>query len=161
MVCLTLLLVFLKFRTQGTKNLLTNADCSTNTKIILLLRQNSLKKQTFFCAAIFHPLWAKVLKSETISFPYFSPKDSKNLTSLDIELWELGAKRGLNRVYKWKEIPKKLFSPRRIYTLYEQKLSNLRQLLFITFPQGFRKSKQFGHWPLESGGKRPVNGMRK
>ena len=42
---------------------------------------------------------------------------------------------------------------RRFYTLYEQKLSNLRSLLFITFPKGFRKSQKFEHWTLGSGGK--------
>ena len=42
------------------------------------------------------------------------------------------------------------------YTLYEQKLSNLRPLLSITFPQGFKKSKKFGHWNSRSGGKKTV-----
>ena len=36
----------------------------------------------------------------------------------------------------------------------EQKFSNLRPLLSITFPQGFRKSKKFGHWTLRSEGKK-------
>ena len=35
-----------------------------------------------------------------------------------------------------------------------QKFLNLRPLLSITFPQVFRKSKKFGHWTLESGGKK-------
>ena len=39
------------------------------------------------------------------------------------------------------------------YTLYEQKFSNMRPLFSITFPQGFQKSKKFGHWTLGSGGK--------
>ena len=39
-------------------------------------------------------------------------------------------------------------------TLYEQMFSNLRPLLPITFPQGFPKSKKFGHWTLGSGGKK-------
>ena len=43
---------------------------------------------------------------------------------------------------------------RRLYTLYEQKFSNLRHLLSNTFPQGFRKSKKFGHWTFRSGGKK-------
>jgi hypothetical protein len=37
----------------------------------------------------------------------------------------------------------------------------LRALLSITFPQGFGKSKKFGHWTLGSGKKRPLNGVRK
>ena len=33
-------------------------------------------------------------------------------------------------------------------------ISDLRPLLPITFPQGLRKSKIFGHWTLGSGGKK-------
>ena len=44
--------------------------------------------------------------------------------------------------------------PLQFYTLYEQKISNLRPLLFVTFPQEFRKSKKFGHWTSGSGGKK-------
>ena len=43
--------------------------------------------------------------------------------------------------------------PLRFYTLYEQKFSNLRPLLSITFPKGFRKSKKIGHWTLGKGEK--------
>ena len=46
-------------------------------------------------------------------------------------------------------------------TLYRQKISNLRPLLSTTFPQGFWKSKKFGHWNLESGEKRRLNGVNK
>ena len=42
----------------------------------------------------------------------------------------------------------------KFYTIYEQKFSNLRPLLSITFPQGSWKSKKFGHWTLGSGGKK-------
>ena len=70
-----------------------NADSSTNTKKILLVRQNLPKKIHFFFA------------------------------------WQL-------------------------YTNYEQKFANLRPPLFLTFPQGFQKSKKFGHWTLGSGGKK-------
>ena len=45
-----------------------------------------------------------------------------------------------------------------IYPLYDKKLSNLRPLLTITFPQGFKKSKRFGHWTWA---KRAFNGVRK
>ena len=55
---------------------------------------------------------------------------------------------------KEEKIRKKLFSSRRFNTLYEQKFSNLRPLLPITFPQGFRISKKFGHWTSGSGGKK-------
>ena len=46
---------------------------------------------------------------------------------------------------------KKKKNARRFYTLYEQKYLNLRPLLSISFPQGFRQSKKFGHWTLGSG----------
>ena len=54
-----------------------------------------------------------------------------------------------------KKICKIMFSPRRFYTLHEQKLSN------IVFPQGFKISKKFGHWTLGSGKKRPISKVRK
>ena len=50
------LLIRKKSRTWETKQLSTDADSSTNTKKILVVRQNLLQKQTFFCAAILHPL---------------------------------------------------------------------------------------------------------
>ena len=37
---------------------------------------------------------------------------------------------------------------------FEQKFYNLRPLLTITFPQGFRISIKFGHWTSGSGGKK-------
>ena len=50
-------------------------------------------------------------------------KDSKNLKSLDIVLWEVGAKRRLNRVNKLIKIRKIFFKKivEAIFTLYEQK----------------------------------------
>ena len=48
----------------------------------------------------------------------------------------------------------KLFFVRPFFTLYEQKCSNLRPLLSITFPKKFRKSKKFGHWTSGSKGKK-------
>ena len=47
------------------------------------------EKQTFFCAAILHPLGRKVFKSETTSFHFFSPRESKKF---GVELWEVGGK---------------------------------------------------------------------
>ena len=41
-----------------------------------------------------------------------------------------------------------------IYTFYEQKFSNLRAHLSISFPKGFQKSKKFEHWTLANGGKK-------
>ena len=46
---------------------------------------------------------------------------------------------------------KKTFFARRFLTIFKQKCSNLRQLLSITFPQGFRISKNIGNSTLGSG----------
>jgi hypothetical protein len=54
------------------------------------------------------------------------------------------------------KIRKKLFFPRHFYTIFEEKFSNMRPLFFITFPQGFQISKNFGHWTSGSVGKRTV-----
>ena len=54
------------------------------------------------------------------------------------------------------EFVKNFFATQRFYTLYEQKFSNVRQLISNTFPKGFQKSKKFGHWTLGSGGKKNV-----
>ena len=58
------------------------------------------QKKTFFCAAIFDNFQTKMFKSETTSFPYFSPKNSESLKILDIRLREVGAKRRLNGTSK-------------------------------------------------------------
>ena len=42
----------------------------------------------------------------------------------------------------------------RFETILEEKCSNLRPFLFITFPQGLRIFKNFGHPTLGSGGKK-------
>ena len=48
------------------------------------------------------------------------------------------------------------FFARQFQTTSIQKISNLRPLLFITFPQGFRISKNIGHPTSGSGGKKTV-----
>ena len=67
-----------------------------------------------------------------------------------------GGKKTFKRSEQMKKIPKKLFLPRRFYTIFQQKSSNLRPLLSITFPQGFRISKKFGHWTSGCGSKKTV-----
>ena len=117
---------------------------------------NKWKKsvKNFFRRGDFTPFMSKSFQIWDHFFPLLFPKDSENLKSLDIGLWEVGAKRRLNGVNKWKKICKKLFSPRWFHTLYELKFSILWPLLSITFPQGFQKSKKFGHWTSRSGGKK-------
>ena len=50
----------------------------------------------------------------------------------------------------------KLFFARGFQTTFEQKCSNVRPLLSITFPQGFRISKNIGHPTSGNGGKKTV-----
>ena len=131
-----------------------------HTKKILLVRQNSQKK-LFFWRGNFTHFLSKSFQIWDYLFPLLFPNDPENLTSLDIRLYEVGAKRRLNGVKKWKKSVKKNSSPRRFYTFYEQKFSNLRPLLSFTFPQGFQKSKEFGHWISGSGDKKTVNRSEK
>ena len=65
----------------------------------------------------------------------------------------MGAKIRLNRVNnRRKESVKTYFLPRQFCTLYEQQFSNLRSLLFITFPKRFekylKKSLHIGLWEV-------------
>jgi hypothetical protein len=56
----------------------------------------------------------------------------------------VGAKRPLKKTEKRrrpKKVKKKTFFARRVKTIFKQKCSYLRPLLSITFPQGFRISK--------------------
>ena len=110
--------------------------------------------------AILHPL-GFISKSFQIWDHFFRLlflKGSENLKSLNIGLQEVGTKKHLNGVNKWKNSVKKTFSPRQFYTFYEQKCSNLSQILtpflLTTFPKGFQKSKKCWHWTLRSGGKK-------
>ena len=59
-----------------------------------------------------------------------------------------------NPASKAKFVENQTFFARQFNTLYEQKYLNLRPLLSISYPQGFGKSKLFGHWTLGSGGKK-------
>ena len=101
-----------------------------------------------------------VFKSETTSFHHLSPRIPKIQKSLDIGLWEVGAKRRLDGVNKWKISVKKI-SLRRFYTLYEEIFLNLRIPLSVTFPQGFQKSQKLGHLTLGSRGKKTVKRSEK
>ena len=84
-----------KIHIRETKHLWTDADSSTDTKQILLVKQNSLKIKLIF--------------------------------------------------------------ERQFYTPYEQNYLNLRPFLSISYHQGFRKSKKFGHWTFGSGGNKTCN----
>ena len=82
-------------------------------------------------------------------FPLLFPKDSENL-----KRWEQT---------EWTNVKKKsheiLFTAAIWHPLWA-KVSNLRPLLLITFPQGFQKSKKIADWTLWRGGNRPLKGVR-
>ena len=90
----------IKFREMGTKKHLNGVN-----------KWKKSFKNFFFRRSDFTPFMRQVFKSETTSFHYFSPKDSENLKSLDIGLREVGVKRRLNGVNKWrrKKYVNKLF----------------------------------------------------
>ena len=75
---------------------MSDADRSTNNKKILLVRQ----KTNIFGGGHFTPFISKSFQILDHFFPILFPKDSENLTSLDIGLWEVGSKRHLNGVNK-------------------------------------------------------------
>ena len=86
------------------------------------------------------------------------------VSDLNIFVWKwskIAAQKKFKQSEKKKNKKLYFFLPLRFYTLYKQKFSNLRQILSITFPQGFRISKilDIGLW--EVGAKRPINGVRK
>ena len=52
-------------------------------------------------------------------------------------------------------------NPRHFYTIFEEKCSNMRPLLSITFPQGFKNLKKMDIGLFEVGAKRRSNEMNK
>ena len=110
----------------------------------------------------FTPFISKSFQIWDHCFPLFFPKDYKNPKSLDIGLQEVGVKRLFNGVNKLRKKSVKKVFQRQFYTLYEQKLTNLRPLLLLLFPQGFHKyKKKFGRWALGSEDKKTVKRSEK
>ena len=67
-----------------------------------------------------------------------------------------GGKKTFKRSEQMKKIRKKLFSPRRFYTLYEQKFSNP-----LLFPKESENLKSLDIGLREVGAKRRLNGVNK
>ena len=87
---------------RETKHLSTDADRSTDTKKNHASKAKFAKKQTFLCGDL-KPFSIKSFQIwDQSEPPLFFPKDSGNLTILEIRLWELGAERRWNGVNKWK-----------------------------------------------------------
>ena len=142
-------------------NLSTDANSSTHTKKILLVRQNSPKNH-LFRAVILHPLWANVFKSETTCSQSF-PKDSKNLKCLDIGLGKVGTKRLLNGVNKWerKKSVKTFFCRGNFTRFMSQSFQIWGHFFSLLFPKDFEdlKNLDIGLW--EVGAKRCLNSVNK
>ena len=79
-----------KFLIRETKQLLTNADYSTDTKKILLVRQKSLKIKLF--ARQFYTLYEQKYSNPRPLLSISFPQGFENPKSLDIGFWEVGAK---------------------------------------------------------------------
>ena len=84
-----------KCRIRETKNLSTDADSSTDTKKILLVRQNS-PKNYFFFRDNFTPFMSKTFQIRDHFFPALFPKVSENPKIIDLGPWEVGPKKLLN-----------------------------------------------------------------
>ena len=82
------------------KNLLTNMDSSTDTKKIQLSRAKFAQKLTFFARGNFTPFISTSFQIWEHFIPLLFPKDSEYLIILDIQLWEVGAKRRFNGTSK-------------------------------------------------------------
>ena len=114
-------------------------------------KKKSLKK-TSFDAAILHPLWAKVFKSETITFPQRF-RNSKNFGH-----WTSGSggKKTFKRSEQMKNICKILFfCCCGNFTPFISKSFQIGDHFFsIIFPKDSEKSEKNGRWTSESGGKK-------
>ena len=130
----------------------------------LVSKAKFAKKLTFLCGD-YTPFPSKSFKSETTSFN-FSPESFK---SLDIQLWEVGAKKNIKQKKKhWYQkilFSKVKFSQKTNFVLrgnFTTFICNfffyLRPLPFITFPQGFWISKNVDLRLWEVGAKRCLNG---
>ena len=88
---------------KETKHFSTDAESSTDTKKILLERQN-LMKFFFLLNCNFTPFMNKSFQILDHFFPLLFPKNFENEKSLDIGLYKRGAKRRLNRAKIWKNL---------------------------------------------------------
>ena len=97
--------------------------------------------------------------SETTSFHYF-PQGFGISKNIGHPTSGSGGKKTVKKDRKPKKTEKSeeknFFFARQFQTIFKQKCSYLRPFLSITFPQGFRISKNIGHPTLGSGGKKTV-----
>ena len=140
---------------RETKHLSTDADSSTDAIGGWTKAKSAKKRKKKKLRGDFRPLPNKNVQMLDHFFPLLFPKDSESLKILDIRLWEVKAKRPLKGTSKVKNMrEKRTFFCATILDNFKQKCSYLRPLLSITFPQGFRISKNIGQPTLGSGGKK-------
>ena len=146
-----------KSRIRKTKNLSTDADITTDTKKILLVRLNLQQQQkNFFLPGNVTPFMSKGCPIWHPFFPLLFPKDSKNLKSLDIGLWASGGK----NTFIWNKQVKKLvknFFCHGNFTPFMSKSFEIWDHFFpLLFPKDSKNLKKFEHWTLGSWGKKTV-----
>ena len=115
-----------KSRIRETKHLSTDADSSNDTTVG---RTKNTRKPNFF------------------------EKRKKSIKTRKLKNVQRYAKISYIPFNQSLSLSLRTFFARRFQTISKQKFSNVRPLLSITFPQGFRISKYFGHPTSGSGGK--------
>ena len=119
---------------------------------------STLWGKCFFLRGDFTLFMSKSGKIWDHIFPLLFPKDSENTKSLDIGLWEVGAKRGLNGMHKFKKIVKKTFSVTAILHPLWAKIFKSKTTSFQHFsPRILKIQKSLDIGLQEVGAKIPIN----
>ena len=134
-----------KSRIRETKHLSTDADSSTDTTVGWT---KNTRKPNFFEKRKKSSKTQKLKNVQRYAKISDIPFDQRSL--IHREAWFPPC------FVRQNQQKNKLFFARRFQTTSKQKCSNVRPLLSITFPQGFRISKNIGHPTSGSGGKKTV-----
>ena len=94
-------------------------------------------------------------------FPLLFPKDSEYLKFLDIALCEVGAKRPLNGVNKWRKFLKNFFCRGDFTPFFSKKVQIWDHFFPLLFPKDSEYLKSLDIGLREVGAKRPLNGVNK
>ena len=125
-----------KSRIRETKKLSTDADSSTNANKNPASKAKFAPKKPFFLRGNFTPFLSKSFRMWDHFFSLLFSKDYENLKSYKIGVREVGAKKHLNKVNKWKNQKKNLFFCRGNFTPFMSKSFQLWDHLFsILFPK--------------------------
>ena len=91
--------------------------------------------KNFFRRGDFRPFLSKNVQIWDQFFPLFFPKDCEYLKSLDIGLWEVGAKRPLNGVNKWRKSVKNFFRRGNFTPLSSKKIKSETTSFHYFYPR--------------------------